>query len=737
MIIFEHSMPLALTASILIAVLAVGVYSALRFLRGSGPAAPLTALFVAAIALLFWTALQPGKRTALTELIKPRFLIALDTSGSMTVAPSEDDPTRWETAQRILAMPWTSVVESECRIEVLPFDAKAGEAVSLNEAARLAPSGSVTFLRDSLREITGRYAGLNVAGMLLLSDGIDTREAHNDWAAEDRPFPIYTVRLEKDSEWKQQPELRVESVTTPQRVTRGWTTELKAMLYGQGTDDQPVTAQLFKDRVFLDEIPTKFPASGGQREVVFTLEHPEAGVYTYRVFLPPIESEANTNDNEYIVSIHVAEDRNRLLYVEGVPRWEYRFLRRALLSHPNIAPTIFYTGPDGAPRAATPAGNVTANMSESELASFHVVILGNLDAEELTEERASNLVRFVETGGSLILLGGNKAWGENGFSNTSLRKIIPVSSHGYHPLESDLSDSPFKARITDEARSHPAFAGDASSWESLPSVLSVFPDAVPALGAQVLAEVETRRGKHPIVVSHRYGQGKVVAIFTDSLWRWQLSPDSAKTRPYTRFWTQLTAWMLPEDEKADARRLDLFSNRDRVFMGERVELSARMPGDEADRPPQSIEVRISFPDGRTVPFTMEKRDIHTRSGEAFTGFAIDFEPVIPGHYTASAIAKDEQGELVSDQVSFFVQSYSQETAPRPINAELLDALAASGGRFFSDADELNDGLSKLRTAATVEEQTKFFSLWQHWLVIALLMVLLSGAWLLRKLRNMP
>lgn len=736
MIIFENSMPLWLTVPILAAVIAAGLYSVRLFLSGNRLALPLTSLFLAAVLLFFWTILQPGRRTTTTELVKPRFIIALDVSQSMTVAPSETAPTRWETAQQALARPWTSFIEAECDVELLPFDAKPGAVLRLKDAPDLSPTGSVTLLRDSLRDISGRYAGLNVAGLLLLSDGIDTREAFNDWAAEERPFPVYTVRLEVESEWKQQPELRVDAVTTPQRATRGWTTELKALIYGQGSDDQPVTAQLFKNGVFVDEIPTKFPAAGGQREVVFTLQHPEPGIFTYRLFLPPLEKEANTNDNEYLVSIHVAEDSNKLLYVEGVPRWEYRFLRRALLAHPNITPTIFYIGADGAPRAGSAVGNMTANMTESELASFQVVILGNLDADELTEERAANLLRFVETGGSLILLGGNKAWSENGFSKTSLKKIMPVISHGYAPLEADLSDVPFKVRITDEARSHPAFAGDAACWESLPTVLSVFPDVVPALGAQVLVEVETKKGSQPMVLSHRYGQGKVAAIFTDSLWRWQLSPDTAKTRPYQRFWTQLTTWMLPKDEEVDARRLDLFSNRDNAFMGEKIELSARMPGSD-DNPPDSVEARVSFPDGRSVPYPMQTRNILTPSGESFGGFAIDFEPAAPGHYTAVAIAKDDKGEVVSDQISFFVQPHSQETVKRPINADLLDALAASGGRFFQNLDELNEGLSNIRIAGMEEEQTTFVSLWQQWVVILLLMAALAGAWTLRKLKNMP
>lgn len=721
----------------LAAAAAGGLYSARRFLPSRRQAAVFYALFLPVLLLVFWALLQPGKRDVVTELIKPYFLVALDTSQSMSIAPDKDVSNRWETARSALAMPWTRIVDAECRIDVLPFDAQVGQVTDLNGAGQLRPAGAATMLRGSLREIAERYAGLNVAGLLLMSDGLDTREASGDWAREERPFPLYTVRLEAETKWELPPDLRIDAVTTPQRVTRNWTTELKALLYGQGANAQTVTVRLFKDNVLGEELPARFSAEGGQRELVFTLQHPDPGVFTYRVFLPPLPGEANTNDNEYLVTVHVAEDKNRLLYVEGVPRWEYRFLRRALLASPNVSAAMFYTGPDGKPRSGNAVGNVTANMTESDLAHFKVVVLGNLDAGELTEARALNLVRFVETGGSVILLGGNKAWGENGLSKTSLRKIMPVTAHGTKPAEAALSGPPFAVRLTDSARAHPAFAGDEAYWASLPGVLSVFPDVVPSLGAEVLAEANTPRGAQAMVLSHRYGKGKVAAIFTDSLWRWQLSATADRDQPYQRFWTQLTAWMLPEDDAAETRRIYLFAGRDRLFLGEGMEISARVSG-SGEKPAGPVEATISFPDGREVPYTMSSRQIVAPAGETFDGYALDFEPPVPGHYTAVAAAGGGTQKIKSDPISFFVRHHSQETVPRPIDAEILKTLAAAGGgRFFETLDRMNEELSTMKTAAIQEEQSRFYSLWQRWPLILLLMALLSGAWALRKSRNMP
>src|SRR5207302_434578 len=109
--------------------------------------------------------------------------------------------------------------------------------------------------------------------------------------------------------------------------------------------------------------------------------------------------------------------------------------RRALLAEQKISPVIFFTGPDGTPHGGTPVGNVTADMTPQQLAFFKIVMLGNIDAKELGEARARNLVKFVEDGGSLILLGGAKAWTAGGLVQTDLGKTLPVHSADVKTIE--------------------------------------------------------------------------------------------------------------------------------------------------------------------------------------------------------------------------------------------------------------------------------------------------------------
>lgn len=734
MTIYEHTAPTVLIVLGILAALGVGAVSLWRFMPRNAGNLALSGLYVAFLLLLTWCLLMPGRKDVETHLLKPRFVVALDTSSSMLFRPSEDVSNRWTMARQALDMPWTDVVGANCEVEVFGFAAEVGEEIPLAEVGELTAEGGATLLRDCLKQIGGRYAGLNVAGALLLSDGIDTREAFDDWATDSRPFPFFTVRLEPETEWEEEADIRINSVSTPRRVTVDWKSEIKTVVSGQGTKGATINVQLFENDVLRDEQPTQFPAEGGSREVMFELDHPETGIFTYRICVPPLPNESNTNDNEYVLSVQVVDTKNRLLYVEGAPRWEYKFLKRVLVANRQATSVIFFTGHDGKPQGVGPLGSMTADMTGLQLAFFKIVVLGNLDARELTERRAQNLVKFVDTGGSLVLLGGAKAWGADGFVKTSLRKVMPAKDYAKESIE---GEAPFPVQLTDTGRSHPVFAGDPGLWDIVPPVLSVYPDVALSPGARALVSVSTPQGTQPIVVSHRYGQGKVVAVFTDSLWKWQLTPESIESKPYQRFWTQLISWLLPSEQDLGKQEIDIFADRERLFMGEEVEINARIGGEE-EAVSTTLECLMILPDKREMPYAMRPQHVVTPSGRTFPGFAMTFKAAQPGLHTATAVTRIGNRTVKSDPISFFVQPYTPESMPRPINVAVLEGIASSSkARFFESLEEMNNWLSGLNPNPIEEETAQYRTLWRRWPMVILLMLLLSVTWGARKLRNMP
>jgi hypothetical protein len=731
MIVFEHTIATAWIWVGVLSAVGVGAFSVWRWAPRTLAMGLISLLHVLFLLLLTWCLLMPGCRIVETHTLKPRFIVALDTSRSMLLSPEEGISNRWDRAQQILAMPWVESVGSECEIDLYSFDSEVGAPLSMENLSELEPQGDRTLLRDALQKISARYAGMNVAGGLLLSDGIDTREAFDDWAAEGRPFPLHTVRLEADAIWTQESDLRIDTVQTPKRVTIGWQTELNAVISGQGAEGA-VTAQLFKDGVLQQEIPTQIPADGGSRRITFSLSHPEMGMHIYRLDLPLLPGEVNTNDNTYAVSVQVIDAKNRLLYVDGPPRWESKYLKRALQANKEITPLVFLHGAGGKPMSFGAVGNMTVDMTEQQLSLFKIVIIGNFEADELGDQRANNLIRFVEAGGSLVLLGGNRAWSRKGFASSPIKKILPVK--GYKPK---ASEGEFAVSLTDTGRAHPAFAGDPDLWEILPPVLSVFPNVVPSQAARVLVEAKTPDGMAAMILSQHYGQGKVVAVFTDSLWKWQLHPKAYVTRPYQRFWDQLISWMLPAEDDVDGDTLTIMTDEETMVLGESIQIRARLGGEDP-RSEARVRCEVELPGGEKAPFSMRAEPVTTSSGKTYPGFVTEYTATVPGLYTVTGTAVVDGFTKVSEPLSFYVKPFSAESIPRGVNTEVLRSIAkGSGGRFFKEAPALNKALMALKISLIEEESSEYRPLWQTWLVIACLVLLVSVSWVIRKVNNMP
>ncbi|MCX6997773.1 MAG: glutamine amidotransferase [Kiritimatiellaeota bacterium] len=733
MIIYEHSLPTMAIGLGVAAAMALSVFGYGRYVQRTLPMALMAATRIFFLALLTWCLVLPGQRETQTLKHKPRFAVLLDTSRSMLMTAPKETTNRWAVVQQALQQPWVEALARDCDLEYYSFATDLGKKLTPAEVRPLTPDGTATLLRDVLKKTVSRYTGLDVTGCLLLSDGIDTREVFSDWAAEARPFPIHTLVLEGAAVWEQEPDVRIDTVNTPRRVTVGWQTELKAIISGQGTQGRNIPVQLFKDDVLQQELQTQIPAGGGSKEVVFHLEHPVAGLKTYRVLVPPFPKETRTNDNEFALSVLVVDAKNRLLYVEGPPRWESKYLSRVLRASKQVTPVIFLRGAQGKFMTFGVQGEVAPEMREAQLAFFKMVVLGNLDGEELGEERARNLVRFVETGGSLVLLGGSKAWSEKGFAQTALKKLLPAKQYSSKAVAGE-----FPIALTDMGRLHPAFAGDPALWQTIPPVLSLFPNVAPTPGARVLVAAQATNGPQPMILSQDYGQGKVVAIFTDSLWRWQLSPETARHNPYQRFWDQLLSWLSPKEEKSAEKELESFVDREQLFVGEDVEISARWSS--AAQPPANAAVgaEVVGPDKRPLRFAMNRQVAQTSEGQAISVFTYKFKAAQAGLFAVVAVSEIGGKQVSSDPVSFSVKPFTPESVPRPVNNQVLQSISQnSGGQFFESVDALNQHLIALHVQRIEQEISEYHSLWQRGIILLLLILLLAVEWIYRKLKFMP
>jgi hypothetical protein len=723
-ILYEHTMPQQfIVAGLVLAVLAA-LFCFLRYLSPNHGRISLGLLRIAFIILLGWCLFRPAERHSENEQLRPRFIVIVDTSASMGLSPKPGIPTRWEDVQKVLKGHWASVIPAKAQVDVYTFDNAVNPRAGLRDLVTAQDTGDSTHLRDSLQQILGRYSGQPLVGVLLLSDGNDTRELGNEWTAGPWPAPIYSVRLEPPDSWEEVPDVRVIRVDTPRRVVAGWQSELTAVIGANGTKGAPLHVQLYENDKMLQEIPLQIPAEGGSREVKFQLDHPIIGTFTYKVKVPLLPKQLVTNENEFSVAVDVTDSKNRVLYVEGVPGFDFKFLKRALERSKEVTPIILLQGPDGKLMSVGHAGSVNLTMAHDQLAQFKIAILGNMDAETLGVERAKSLVKFVDEGGSLILLGGDDAWGASGFASSPLKTLLPVQRDWSAPAQ----EGKFKTVLTKEGQAHPALQSLVKKWNRPMPVLSIYPGSKPSAGATTVLTADNE----PLIVTQRFGQGKVAAIMSNSLWRWQLEP--GQQDEYLSFWDGLMQWLMPSASQVDQFNLDLSADVEQLFLGDTLSLTARAGGSKASAGATiPVTLVIQTPDGRKIPYPMQSS---VSAGAVGPVYAATYKADVGGMCTAWAEAEFDGRKIESPPFSFYVKPFTPETNPRPQAVEVLQLLAKASGGQFCEQDQLDQVLSGLDVKTTEEQHVSYNSLWNTPFILGGLMLLLSADWMLRKRRDM-
>lgn len=243
----------------------------------------------------------------------------------------------------------------------------------------------------------------------------------------------------------------------------------------------------------------------------------------------------------------------RILYVEEAPRWEYRYVKNALVDADGFAVQAFLC--DAAvdfPQEASPGMSPLRSLPRTaeELFGYDVILLGDVAPERLgrrPEERETwmrMLAAFVNQGGGVAFVAGRSAMPE-GYRGTPITDLLPIELRA---TPTDFVQTPgFLAEpAMDHAttRLHRNADRNARTWEKLPPLASYYP-AVARPDAEVLLVHSTARDEHgpPVIAAVRdQGLGKVFWIATDETWRWRMEYGQTHQE---KFWHNVIRYLAP------------------------------------------------------------------------------------------------------------------------------------------------------------------------------------------------
>jgi len=736
----------------------------------AGPRAVLMALRCIALLILVAVLCRPVFVQRREEVRPAEVIVLIDDSASMSRkdAYAADERAR-EALGELAGRPTSDVTRSELARAALqkvltPLFQRGGyvpRVLRFSESAELAPAldalgarGRSTHVGDALQQALSMHRGRNVTDVVVLSDGrsnggLSPLEAAREAGA--IGIPVHTLVV---GDARPERNLIVELAEAPPSVLEGDEIALAARIVGRGLEPHAkvrvVLEELARDGGAprpLSEETVEADDAGTRVVLVAPPEGLELGVTErrFRISIPPRADETLRDDNAIEVSVHVAPEKIRVLYVDGYPRWEYRYLKNLLLrADANLEAQCFLLSatPDflqeasrGLPHlAAVPTGR------KELLESYDVVILGDVNPYEVSpdparcEEFMASLREFVERGGGLILQAGEND-SPRAYAGTPLEELAPVV---LDPSRSSaaMSDTTreFRPRLEDAALPHEIvrLAGDArlnrELWEE-PGGLRGFywfaPVARAKPGAQVLLrhpEAQNQHGRLPLLVAGYFPAGRTLFVGVDATWAWRYRFGD---RYHERFWRNAIRWVALGRLKSGDRRVQLDAAQSSFDLDERVTLEARVL-DEDFRPAESaqVEARLQHPDGTVKPLPL------VRAPDRPGLFRASFDVERPGVYSAWIESK---GRRVAT-AEFEVVLPSRENADPTPDPETLQAVASiTRGRALE--------LARVRQIASEfpggEEHrepisAELIDAWDRFGTLLLALVILSVEWVLRK-----
>ncbi len=727
-------------------VVAVGVLVfALRGLRTSAPRrdrAVLALLRGAALLVLFVCLLRPV--LLLSRAVPQRNVlgILLDDSRSMQLADLSGG-TRLDAVRQAFgdSAELTRKLGDRFILRYFRFGADAGAVRGPGGLRGTAARTDLAAALDAARE---ELAGVPVAGLIMVTDGADNSGSDLTpplLALQARRIPVYTVGVGQERFAK---DAGIERVALPVTSLSGAGVLSEVAVRVRGLAGQTIELAVEDEGRVIAQRPFVITGREDVARIPLRLPPLPAGSHRLAFKIRPLPGEAVTENNEYRVVMGIRAGPEKLLYLEGEPRPELAFLRRAVAGDSALQLVTLLRSAKG--KFLRLGVDDSLELVEGfptereELFRYRVLVLGSIEASFFTTDQIRMLADFVgRRGGGLIALGGRSALAEGGFADTPLAEALPVSLGGIRSTRGDSGDAPaieLAVRVTPAGRTHAALQLGATEeatgrWDSLPPLTSVNVMGGAKPGATTLLLGRPTQGvgtSQPVLVTQRYGRGTATVVGVQDTWLWRMSASMPlEDRTHEILWRQLLRWSLdgvPE-------RLEVVASPNRTGPGEPVTLRARLVDKTfLDANDGSVIARITTPAGRTeeIPLSWTMR-----GDGAYEGRFVGEET---GLYRVEAEARQGSTVTRAPPTVLLVDDHGADVEQPELRTPLLRRIATeTGGGYYplSDADRLADEVGFTESGVTVRETR---DLWDMPFTFLLLVGLLAAEWGYRKRRGL-
>ncbi len=659
--------------------------------------------------------------------------VVIDNSESMKIKDDGQVSRGEQLLKQFEATKFFDRLQDKFKVRIYRFDR---DAERIEKPDRLNFEGKRTRLEAATDLLNQELGTVPLSGVVLITDGSDN--ASKQWTEslsrlESRKIPFYTVGVGSENITH---DAEIVKVTAPRETLKESTAVVDVSYRSHGFAGRKATLYVRENGVLLKSEEVTLPADGQISEKTIDLPVKNEGTRLFSFSLQAPDDripENNTLDS----LVEIKNDHPQILYIEGEPRWEFKFLRRAIQDDPNIRlVTLLRSSQNKFYRQGIDKEEMLAEgfpKKREELFQYKGLIFGSIESTFFTQDQLKNVVDFVSTrGGGYLMMGGRNSFAGGKYQNSPIADILPVqmATEDRIPIIGRL-----KLAITDYGRTHPLMklSPDASAntkqWSDLPPLNDFNKTLDAKVGGIVLArgQSDQRGNVDPILLAYqRYGRGRTMAFTSGSSWRWQMEMDH-EDMTYELFWKQILRWLV----NTSPDPVMITSDKDTYLPGESVRLSSEISNKSFERMNNAkVIAKVTNPAGITESVAMDW------NGAQEGTYQSELNVTEPGIYHVDVEAAQGSENLGTNRTAFQVQDRPVEYYDALLNTRLLQSVAtATGGRYYplSRIGDVPDD------AVYVEGETSFVEqkeLWDVPFLFMLVCMTLAGEWFWRKKRGL-
>ncbi|MDB5293945.1 MAG: von Willebrand factor type domain protein, partial [Phycisphaerales bacterium] len=426
----------------------------------------------------------------------------------------------------------------------------------LQAMQKLAPEGNSTQVIPSILTVLDDLQGQRLAGVVILTDGRDTptaplAEAYKTLA--NYQVKVYPVAVGSD---KAPQNIELQSISVQDSAFKDDIVNVKLMVRATGYEvghavklkvTEKKTGLQLKDPdgKFAEKVIHVADDKAIEQELLFKPD--QVGPLDIKVEAEVQPGELDEEDNARTAQISVLDAKINVLYVEGYPRWEYRYIKNEMIRDRTVNisciltsadPTFIQEHTDMKSRGEAekykyfPYPQFPVTMEQ--LMESDVVLFGDVDPRQFADVQLQLISDFVsKKGGGFGMIAGPQ-WSPAAYRNTPIETLLPVYpvrtevgwptepiTEGFRPvLTKEGSASSIFRFFTDKAANEGYLKNQLQPLFWYCHGITVKPGV-----GEVYAEHPFDLGpdgrKAPLLVLGRFGSGRTLFSAYDDSWRWR------------------------------------------------------------------------------------------------------------------------------------------------------------------------------------------------------------------------